>query len=289
MSSVQNETRWWISPPGLDESLRSVLNRAAALYECTPGELWASLNQDDPEPSGDVDDPSCAAMLRMSRALGVPSMILHSHRSPDAPWRIKPDAGRSFCPECWNADLACGRPRMLRRSWGHVLRTRCSIHGAPLLLAPETWARSSLRPTHSVRNLTPDEDRILDLIEEFGTTLEQSLYFKAPWPATWMSSAFGARSLLVSVSFNLGSTRDFALSRSVYAKGDLSELVYGPRRMLDPLRGPPWDAFRSIGDPAIRRAALWITAWNSIPALPEELSPGISIERPSNRQRVSSR
>ena len=64
--------RWWVSPPVPDESLRSLLGRVADLYESEPGELWSRLNAGDPQAAGEIDDPSCAALLRMGQALGVP-------------------------------------------------------------------------------------------------------------------------------------------------------------------------------------------------------------------------
>ena len=35
-----------------------------------------------------------------------------------------------------------------------------------------------------------------------------------------------------------------------------------------------WEAFRSIADPAVRRAALWIGAWAFMPDLAPEMNPG---------------
>ena len=271
---MPHETRWWIQPPGPDESLRSVLGRAAALYECSPDDLWGSLNRDAAEVCGDVEDPSCAAMCRMARTLGVAPKVLRAHRSPDAPWRLAPDSGAGYCPECWNEDIRSGRPRMLRRSWRHVLRTHCPLHRLPLQLARDTWATGSIRTHYPSCTFTSDERQTLDLIEDFGVTLEKSLYFREPWPSGWGASPAGARSLITSVSFNLGRTRDFAPSHCVYARGNLSDLVHGPRRMLDPLRQPEWEAFRALGNPAVRRAAIWIAAWALIPDLPEKFSPG---------------
>ena len=90
--------RWWVSPPGPDESLRSLLGRVADLYESEPGELWSRLNAGDPQAAGEVDDPSCAALHRMAQALGVPGASLQAHRSTRrlACWRLRRE--RLFAP-----------------------------------------------------------------------------------------------------------------------------------------------------------------------------------------------
>lgn len=266
--------RWWVPPPAPDESLRSLLNRAAALYECPPAVLWDSLHDGDSRPSGDVDAPSCAALLRMAKAMGMRAAQLHSHRLADVPWLLAPRARRSYCPHCWNLDLQHDRPYTLRRGWSRVLRTRCPIHGLPLSLAEEAWASRSGRFRYPIVQFSPHEQGILDLIDEFGTALEKSLYFEAPWPKGWRSTPHRARALLISVTFNMNSVRDFPAIRNIEPGGNLSSLIHGPRHLQEPVSKLTWDAFRCVANPAFRRAALWATAWTLVPALPSEYSPG---------------
>ena len=274
MNVHTDHTRWWIPQPGQDESLRSVLGRAAALYECTPDELWASLNQDDSGSSGDIDSPSCTALLRVAKALGTRAVGLLPHRFADVPWHLTPRARRSFCPSCWNEDLRLGRPRTLKRAWNHVLRTRCPIHGLPLNLAPETWAMTTTRYEHPVPTFTPEEQGTLDLIESFGVALEQSLYFGTPWPEGWRGTPQAARSLVASLCVNMNSERDFPPIRNVMATSALSAVISTPRHTQEPFRGHAWETFRAIANPGIRRAALWVAAWRLVPEHPSTLSPG---------------
>lgn len=274
MNALIDKTRWWIPPPGSDESLRSVLSRAAALYECMPGQLWASLNQDDAQPCGDIDSPSCPALLRIAQALGARAVELLPHRLADEPWRLLPDVRQCFCPACWNEDLRAGRPRTLRRAWSHVLRIRCQTHGLPLCLAQGTWATSTSPYNYQIPKFTPEEQGVLDLIESFGTALEQSLFFGSPWPEGWRGTPQAVRSLLGALSFNQDSRRNFPPIRNVEASGGLSSVICYPRHMQEPLKGSPWEAFRAIANPGIRRAALWVAAWNVVPDLPAASSPG---------------
>ena len=71
--------RWWIPPPAADETLRSVLERAAALYHWEPQMLWRALNGDNLESSGSIDQPSCHALVRLGQALGMPALGLRQH------------------------------------------------------------------------------------------------------------------------------------------------------------------------------------------------------------------
>ena len=267
-------TRWWVSPPRPDESLRSLVDRAAALYECSSGMLWDSLHQGDSRSCGDVDDPSCPALLRLANAVGLPAARLHVHRLPDAPWVMAPGARRSYCPECWNLDLAQERPYAIRRDWCRVLKTRCSTHGLPLSFAREAWASGKGRFKFPALRLSPEEQGILDLIEAFGIALEQSLFFGVPWPKGWRWTPHAARSLLISVSFNVNSVRDLPAIRNVAPEGNLSGLIYGPRQFQEPASKLAWDSFRSLANPAHRRAALWAVAWTFIPNLSLAYSPG---------------
>lgn len=266
--------RWWIRPPMPDESLRSVLNRAAALYERTSEQIWECLNGDDPRPTGDVESPSCAALRRMAAAIGVSAFELLAHRQPDAPWLLAPQARNVYCPMCWNEDRIRGEPCSIRRGWNQLLRATCPHHGYPLRLAPEQWATLSLTHPFQVPQFSEREQRILDLIEYFGQTLEQSLYFGQPWPVGWQGNPQIARQTLLEVSFNVNTIRDFPLIKRVQASGGLAGFIRGPLHQQDPVRKLQWEAFREMADPALRRAAIWATAWAVMPDLPLDLSPG---------------
>src|SRR5690606_7874054 len=110
--------RWWIRPPMPDETLRSVINRAAALYECPPKRLWECLNWDDPQPYGEIDSPALRVLRRMAIAMGLPPSDLSAQRLPDAPWLLAPQADEVYCPLCWTDDRRRGDPLWFRRGGG---------------------------------------------------------------------------------------------------------------------------------------------------------------------------
>jgi hypothetical protein len=284
-----NTIRWWISPPGPDETLRSLLDRAAALFECEPQSLWNDLHKDATTPAGDIDDPTTTALHRLAAAVGMSSIDLHRHRLPDAPWRLAPEARRTYCPQCHVDEIVAGRPITFRQEWTHVLRTQCPLHKVPLCLAQvggvRGWPVSSRRGAER----TTTDQSILDLIEMFGTSLEQSLFFGAPWPSQWRADPCTTRTLLLRVSLNLGKERAPVAVANVFPSAGLSTVIHGPVHLMEPVDGPPWDAFRAIADPAIRRAALWIAAWSCIPDLGNDLSPGWidikTVKGPSKRNR----
>ena len=172
--------RWWISPPAPEETLRSILERAAALYQREPQTLWRELNESADGADNDVDSPSCTALLRLARTLGVPAIRLRDHRVSDVPWRLEASARRAVCPVCWESGEGRPEAQVELRSWTHVLRTQCPIHGAPLCL-PASRGHCGVR-THHIAVRADDEKAVLHLIERNGTVLDEDLFFGGPWP-----------------------------------------------------------------------------------------------------------
>lgn len=266
--------RWWVSPPGPDESLRSLLARVADLYESEPGEVWSRLNAGDPQAAGEVDDPSCAALHRMAQALGVPGASLQAHRLHETPGLLAPAARAAMCPCCWAEDDAAGRPRSYRRAWAHVLRTVCPVHRVHLVIPRDRRQPDLAAAQAQQAALTPDDEQILSLIERFGATLEAALCGGAAWPAEWQGSAVSARRALVQVSLNPGGVRGPPVIANVCPSPTLASLVHGPLHYRGPGEAADWEAFRRLADPCVRRAALWVVAWQVVPDLPELCSPG---------------
>ncbi|MGO1541210.1 MAG: TniQ family protein [Luteimonas sp.] len=266
--------RWWIRPPLPDESLGSVLRRAAALYERSASQIWESLNRDDPVSPGDVESPSCAALRRMAAAIGMPVSQLLAQRQSDAPWLLVPQARNIYCPMCWNEDRGRGLPCYIRRGWSRVLQTTCPDHSCPLRLASEQWATSALKHRFQPPCFTQQEQQILGLIKSFGEALDRSLYLGDRWPSEWRGSPQIARQLLLAVSFNVNEVRDFPLINYAQVTGNLKGFIRGPLHLQEPVKKLRWDAFRAVADPAFRRAGLWATAWALIPELSADLSPG---------------
>lgn len=266
--------RWWVSPPGPDESLRSLLARVADMYESEPGEVWSRLNAGDPQAAGEVDDPSCAALHRMGQALGVPGASLQAHRLHETPGLLAPAARTAMCPCCWVEDDAAGRPRSYRRAWAHVLRTVCPVHRVHLVIPRDRRQPDLAAAQAQQAALTPDDLQILALIDRLGATLESALCEGAPWPCDWQGSAVSARQALVQVSFNPGGVRGPPVIANVCPSPTLASVVHGPLHYRGPGEAADWEAFRRIADPCVRRAALWVVAWQVVPELPDIYSPG---------------
>lgn len=277
--------RWWIPPPAPDETLRSVLERAAALYHWEPGQLWQALNGEGATVAGTIDQPSCLALIRIGQALGMPAARLRQHRVPDVAWRLDPAARRAVCPICWELPTPQqeGLPEL--RSWTHVLRTHCPIHDTPLCL-PVARHHAGTDST-KLAALTSDDLEVLSLIETFGTTLEQSLFFGASWPAPWRCGPIQARRLLVEVSSYNGEGAGHPLIANVAPSATLTSFIHGGRHLLQGGVAQDWEWFRSIADPAIRRAALWTAAWMTIPDLPQRLSPGWGMDLANRSGRLA--
>lgn len=266
--------RWWIAPPGPDESLRSILARAAAFYHCEPDELWAGL-QAEKGASDDVDDPNLHALRRMAQAIGVPSCTLHRLRVPDAPWRMVPEARSSYCPRCHAEARRADRPVCHQRAWTYVLRTRCPHHGVPLLPASSVRSRWDRTPTGLVAPApgTP-EHAVLEAIERFAAALERSLFFGVAWPEGWRGDARVARDRLLRLTCHTGKELAHVPLVNVMPSTSLAPFVHGPRHLVAPVRRWSWEAFRTIADPAIRRAALWVVARECVPGLDAKLYSG---------------
>lgn len=266
---------WFITGPGPDERLGSVVDRAASLYgttgECLLGELVGEGEGD----IGDVDGGGAAVVASIARAIQIAPRDLWRHRLPDHPSLLAPSARLAFCPACWQEDRAAGREPGLRREWAGVLRTMCALHAEPLRLSGPflrgSEAMLSRRGNHSAEE---DGAACLAAIDHFGRTLEGALFLGKPWPTDWVLSPLRARAVLLAVSLNLGEDDAFpAVSRLVYPSL-LAGCVRVPQHSISPLRGEPWEAFRAIADPSLRRAALWLTAWFACPCWNQGWRPG---------------
>jgi hypothetical protein len=274
MSPQHGSTRWWIASPGPDETFRSLLDRAAALYECDPSALWDELHQNTAAPGGGIDNPTAGELLRLSRAMGVSSVDLQLHRMPDAPWRLSPEARKNYCPQCRSDELRVGLPATLQCGWTFVLRTHCPLHNVPLCLAQYGNRKARTTDFREASQLSSSALAILSLIEAFGVALEGSLFRGEPWPSDWRGDARRARALLLRVSFNSGTERTHLPLASVCPPAELEGFVHGPRHLADPAPRVDWEGFRALADPAVRRAALWVAAWAVVPQLGADFCPG---------------
>jgi hypothetical protein len=143
------------------------------------------------------------------------------------------------------------------------------------LILPRDRLNPDLASALGVQAALDDHDReTLELIERFGAALEASLFESTLWPADWQGSPRSAREWLTRVTFDPGATRGPPLIANVSAPPALAGFIRGPRHYRE-LRGADgWEAFRHLVDPCERRAAIWLVAWQMMPAVPVSYSPG---------------
>jgi len=134
--------RWFVPAPGPDETLASVVARAAAFYGSSVSSLWAGLHGKDLRNSGTPDHPSPVALQRVGKALGVPATSLRDHLLDVSPRWLNQEARRAYCPACWHEDHVAGRPFAYRRAWAGVLR-----HAVPFITNRWNMHMSLKRPT----------------------------------------------------------------------------------------------------------------------------------------------
>jgi hypothetical protein len=266
MSTAAPPVRWWVAPPGSDESLGSVVARAAAFFECEPKWLWANLLGGRADI--DMDDPPAGVLVRLAGAIGIAARNLQGHRLADAPWLLARDARTAYCPLCW-AEQGGEAPAM-RRAWHGCLQTICSLHGAPLM----AWRTRKRPPEWNPDALNQTDRDILELIDHFSTRLEACLFRGEPWPSDWKGNALAARTMLLRVSFNYEAHPQHPPASDVVATTALRPFIHGPIHALKSKKRLRWEDFREIADPSVRRAALWLVAWRTIPDLDERFRPG---------------
>jgi len=264
--------RWWIHPPLPDESLRSVLARAAAFHERKPQEVWEILIAGGPADAGSVDCPRPWVLARLGQALGIDPAEIFAHRLPDRPWQVRGHEQTAYCPICWNEDLANGQPIYLRRGWAHLLKMQCPVHDYPLLPVPPEWAirdpQVSFIPEHS------DGTRsVLALIDQFACEFSACAFNRQPWPAQYSVAFEQVRNALILANYSMNNMRDFSLTHQIRPSLPLGYAIHGPRfSQHAPIR-LTWELFRAVSNPAHRRAAMWLVAWHTIPGLPDDLCP----------------
>jgi len=264
--------RWWITAPGNDEALRSLFERADRLYGAPPENTY--VWQDHGSSRCCLDAPTSRELLRLSRMLGMPARQLVAHRLMDHPALLDPDERRAYCPQCIQDDRAAGRPRVFRRAWARFFLLRCPDHNVPLQWAEPRLAAIAAPALHQA--LEPpgaDEAEILRLVDTLAQTLEACLWRGQSWPACWRGNTHAARALLIHCLCNLTGEEAAPAAAQLWISPALSPWITFPIRPVPPAGPVPWDSVRRVGRPAWRRAALWMTAWQVIPALPVRLRP----------------
>jgi hypothetical protein len=273
-SSFGPDVRWWIAGPGKDESLHSIVERAARMYGGRGEDTPLVDGESGPCASSLCNARDSRDLLFLARMLGTPSKSLYAHRLEEHPCLLEPSERRAFCPRCLYEDHIKQRPRSFRRVWAKVFTLSCPEHDVPL-----QWAERRLATIldsellSSCFLVTPQQAEILKLVENFAQKLDACLWHGELWPTTWRGSPYSARALLIRCVANLTSFRGSLPASHLWISSSLSPLISFPTRPVEPHSGPPWNAVRQLGRPAWRRAALWLTLWQVIPGLSERCRP----------------
>lgn len=267
--------RWWLAAPGRDESLRSLVERADRLYGKPPEEGYAWQLRPCGEGFHHLDAPRSRELVRLARMLGTTPHHLHSHSLKDGPHLLEVNERRAYCPQCLREDRTAGRPRSFRRAWARVLVVSCLEHGTPLRWAePRLASEVNFALEPSLPELAEEDWEVLKLIDTLAHTLESCLWGGASWPATWRGSPQAARALFIRCLCNLSGQRASPPVAQLWVRSSLASLIgFASRSRMPPLGEIPWEAVRSVGRPAWRRAALWLVAAQVIPGLPERCLP----------------
>lgn len=267
--------RWMIEHPFADESIESVFERAHHAYKgvALAREGWlVEMCCDLGMRSGTL---TSRAVVRIAQALGVRPTDLHRTILPDAPQLLSPAHRRAYCRACWVEDDRAGHPRYFRRAWAGALVFHCVTHNEPLRAGPRpaqpladvplSWDR----PVYAAKEL-----QVLTLVNDSADQLGRSLFNGAPWPRSWRLDPLRARNLLGRCVSNLLLHPSPCPAQWVWLSDSKESSVCEYRfERVGSTRGSVWEAYRQLGSPAARRAAVWLTAWIVVPKLSVNLRP----------------
>lgn len=158
--------RLLIPTPQADETVTSVLDRAATAYATTREALADELvvsEGGDPDVLKRVDldvSPPAALTGALARALGCTANVLDRLRLPKCGWLLHPGSRMAYCPECFYEDLAATGCSYMRRDWSFSFITHCSRHRRTLVspmklgLGPQVGGTRDLTPQSGTSDIT---------------------------------------------------------------------------------------------------------------------------------------
>jgi hypothetical protein len=270
-------SRWRISAPCADESLRSVLNRAADLYAQPPATLWAQLLDEEGVPPCAIDAPSAEALAALARALEVRPARVARLGLPGSKWCLANGPRQPYCPRCWRADDAAGRPRHFRRAWARALALRCDVHATPLVAWHATHHQFSPRTGDDISlpellidviDTQPSVREALALIHDFVDRFAACLEGEAAWPCAWNGSRDDAIETVVHVITPDGPAESSWLSQT-YTHPALRPFIHPGPHHPEAGSSEGWERLQRTGDPATRRMVLWLVGSWVVPTWPD--------------------
>lgn len=260
-----------IDGPAADETLSSLLDRAASFWGTDRSALAAALayGADDDDP----DAPSPAALAALSDATGFPRERLQERVIATGPGWLRPEQRIAYCPRCWAEDAEQGRAPYFRCRWARCTALGCDRHDC-LLYAWEVDAqgRRQLPPSgrstrleamwradlvHAERSA---DLRALHTLTSFADRAHVVLHGADAWPVGWRGNAAAGRALTQLLTTNPAPFPErLAMDRLVPDSGDSRWFAGHRRASRSTVRDEPGPV-RRLGDPALRRTAWWLVA-----------------------------
>jgi hypothetical protein len=268
--------RWWIPAPGEDESIRSIVGRAAHRYRYigSYGDRLVAHPSAPRERIPSLEGCGAEDILALADRLSIRSRELFAHRQVDSPDLIIETMRAAYCPRCWAQADRQGLPRTFRRTCQSIFALSCPVHPTVPLRQAMIQARdSSPSEKEMPSKLTPRARRFLTWVDGFTATLAVCLFKGAAWPTHWCGDPNAAKVLLSACVTNLTDCRGYALIHNAMVPLHLFSWVRRPAGRLEPLAGDPWTAVRELADPEVRRLAFWLMGWLTVSDMPIDLWP----------------
>lgn len=271
------DVRVSIDAPAADETISSVLDRAAAFWRVERLTLAAELGFGAGDE--DLDAPSKRSRHALANATGFSIDVLNGLEISSGPDWLHSECRSAYCPRCWKEDVQQGRSPYFRRTWASCAALSCTNH-ACLLYAWETDRTGRRRPPpqreQSNRSGTlwledlihaesSKELRSLDSLAAFASRAQSAFQERTPWPTNWRGCVATGRSLMNLLAKNPSPYPErLAMDRLVPDCGDFRWFA-GHSRAAEPIHALNIEPIAQIGSPALRRTAWWLTARTLVP------------------------
>lgn len=285
-----------ISPPAIDETFSSVLDRAAVFWGLDRETMISALvpYEASAAHAAEADSPTPALVSAFAAAIGAPPDLVLSTSIENESSTIAPGFRVAYCPLCWDDDKNAGRDPYFRRVWCAMDAILCAVHRIPL----DAWATNTLGrrlppPSACCESKRADElwlngldrarrwesDRNADVMR---TIVVATAGFSANAVAALSNSKMdrcdwrGGRDAIERVGLLLATNpapyaEHLPMDRLVPDVA-CGYLFSGNRRAAAPsTMEEGWEAVRRLGEPALRRTFWWLIArtvadeWQPLP------------------------
>lgn len=268
---AKSSVRAAIGPPASDETISSVLDRAANFWGIDRPSLLAAVGASS---CGEDDDaPSPITLGAIAEMTGFPPASLAPLTVPDSAQQLQTGHRGGYCPRCWADDVAQQREPYFRRSWASCAALACDLHGN-LLYAWEVDNGGLRRPPPVMRY--PDEGIwlsdlahaasainacLLKPLLAFARHANAALNDAAAWPIEWRGTPETGRALIRLLTNNPAPYSEHLAMDRLVPEGPDARWFSGHRRASKGgVVDSPVTPLHQMADPAIRRTLWWLLA-----------------------------